>query len=153
MVILSVIGVAIVLVLFFASRGEGYRKKLAIYNRELTSAKQHQQAQEYIVKTLSSELQMLLKEKLESVENELLPAEHKMMVELIIRGCAPVAIESSKGVKSVHDAFFNYLSNTGDVRREDFLRFVSELDDKLKKAWTDNSVEGFIYLCKNLTKN
>ena len=149
--VLTLAGVSILIMIYLYMRAEGLRREIANYRRQTTQLGNEVKSMEETIEILAFEQQAELRKRIARVKGFGHPdANFIRYTEALIEGSVNVAHDSARGHKSVHDAFKRHLGKTTDICFDDFSKFLSEQDNKIKQEWHRKSVLGYLTTCRLL---
>lgn len=148
-IIAGVASILVLLIIYLYVRTEGLRRELASTKRQLGIASNELKHMELASEHLAFEQQAALRQNMARVKSLGHP-DGKIVkyTEAMIDALVNVTVEAARGHKNVIEAFKKQLGRHTDISHEDFDKFISEQEDRIKMEWHKKTVLGYLTVCR-----
>ncbi len=153
MVALGVIGFLILLLVFIVTRNQNIQQEVKQAQHAHKTLQLQNKHSLSIVNTMSSHLQQSLQTKLNSLQSHgLIKQADFEIVHFILENFKYVILQCSQDGETVEIAIAKALKGN-DLTIEDIRQFIAKQQSETRIPWCQNTVEGFVTACQNLTSD
>lgn len=144
---MSACAVMLLIIIYLFFRSDALKKQLKERGFALNAASNKDKFLCDVIGLLSSEHEKDLIEKLVQIKNQKGETEDVKIVSALVNAFAAVVNEIALSDHTPKEAVQRTLGATSDITLEEFNNFLAGSDQRVKQAWSKNSVHGFVLMC------
>ena len=156
---LAVITVFVVASVYFYFRAEGLQRDLLVAKREISNMVKENQAMVTSMAAISTTFEDIAKQRFnhikriyESLSTSKESAQQLLVIQPLIFNYSLIYRDCSKGnnrLKTITEQCFNSYDDKG---YKAFITYINSQEDKIRKMWSANNLNGFISLTETLLR-
>ncbi|MEO9947555.1 MAG: hypothetical protein ABJH28_18425 [Paraglaciecola sp.] len=153
MVAFGVIGFLILLLVFIVTRNQSIQQEVKQTQQAHKTLQLQNKHSLGVVNTMSSQLQQSLQIKLTALQSHgLIKQADFEIVQFIIENFKYVILQCTQDGETVEIAIAKALKGN-NLTIEDIRQFIAKQQSETRIPWCQNTVEGFVIACQNLTSD
>lgn len=149
----SIVGILVLLLIYFVVRGQGVQRELAVTRNgmRVNAKKAHLAATNLLL--VSNELQRVYLGRVETAQRKgVISTGNYTVLSILMRNFSRIIMDCSEKGATVEEALTHAL-NTEDISLDDVKEYIKTCPSEVRMPWVKNTPSGFVSACNSLTQN